>query len=405
MAIQREEMQEIADGYKERPRIGIFGSHSAIETGIAAKRFGLETVLAIEEGRSELYDDNKHLYDDVIRLQKFKELLKPDIQQQLVEKRVLLLPNRSFSVYVGVEGIENEFRVPIYGNRWLLRAEERTSPKGQRWLLQSAGIRMPRQYENPEDIDGPVIVKVQDARNPLERAFFKTTSPEGYEKKVQQLRTAGVINDDVLAKSTIEELVTGALFNANFHAYSLQAEFGLMDFVGFSDRIQANLSGIVRLPAKDQLELEDMPITNEEVGHMGVTMRESLKPQVYAAAKELLTSEALLETYPPGIIGPFGLQGGLQERIVDGTKKLEFVVFDLSPRIPGDPAIGPTSPEMANLTLKHRERGHTLFNRNDPRPPLAYNREHGLSIEDPLDLAMMEILHAHKEKLLGDIVT
>jgi len=43
--------------------------------------------------------------------------------------------------------------------------------------------------------------------------------------------------------------------------------------------------------------------------------------------------EASKKICPPGIIGPFALQGA----IIPGPPKEEFVVFDLSLRIPGSP--------------------------------------------------------------------
>ena len=90
------------------------------------------------------------------------------------------------------------------------------------------------------------------------------------------------------------------------------------------------------------------------------------------------------------MIGPFGLQGAIAYS-ADDPGKLEFVVFDVSPRIPGDPAIGPTSPEMRNLTLK--------FHR------LLESMAGGAQINDPLDLAVLEILEAARSGRLGEIVT
>lgn len=370
--------RKIADSYDDIT-VGIFGSHSAKETGMAAKAFGLKTVVVVQKGRDKLYTKyNRHLFDEVILLDSFKDLVNEEVQETLVEMNTVFIPNRSFAVYVGYDAIEKEFKVPIYGNRYLLRAEERNYERGQYYLLEKAGLRYPKEFRSPEEIDRLVIVKVQQAKNPLERAFFYANSPEDYYRQAERLLKEGVINEEGLEKARIEEYVLGARFNANFHSYALKDVFGNFDFVGFSDRRQVNLQGFLNLPAKEQLKI-DVPVKNEEIGHFGVTMRESKQEMVYEAGERFI--EACMREYPPGIIGMFGLQGAIAYSPEDETK-LEFVIFDVSMRVPGDPAIGPTSPEMRNLSLKH-----------------------GIKIEDPLDLTMMEMKKALEAGRLSETVT
>ncbi|WP_290596297.1 MULTISPECIES: formate--phosphoribosylaminoimidazolecarboxamide ligase family protein [unclassified Archaeoglobus] len=370
--------QKIAENYED-VTIGIFGSHSAKEVGMAAKAWGFRTVVVVQKGRDKLYTKyNRHLYDEVIMLDNFRDMLDKEVQERLVELNTIFIPNRSFAVYVGYDGIENVFEVPIYGNRYMLRAEERNYERNQYYLLEKAGLRYPKEFESPEEIDRLVVVKVQQAKNPLERAFFYANSPEDYYRQAEELLKAGVINEEGLKKARIEEYVLGARFNANFHSYALKDIFGDFDFVGFSDRRQVNLQGFLNLPAKDQLKI-NVPVKNEEIGHFGVTMRESKQQEVYEACEKFL--RACERELPPGIIGMFGLQGAMAYSYEDETK-LEFVIFDVSFRVPGDPAIGPTSPEMRNLSLKH-----------------------GVRIEDPLDLTMMEIKKAVETGRIKEIVT
>jgi len=359
--------------------IGIFGSHSAKEIGMSAKAWGFRTVVVVQKGRDKLYTKyNRWLYDEFIILDRFKDLVNEEVQEKLIELNTIFIPNRSFAVYVGYDEIEKEFKVPIYGNRYLLRAEERNYERSQYYLLKKAGIRIPKEFKSPEEIDRLVVVKVQQAKNPLERAFFYANSPEDYYRQAEELIKAGVIDEEGLRKARIEEYVLGARFNANFHSYALKDVFGDFDFVGFSDRRQVNLQGFLNLPAKDQLKI-NVPVKNEEIGHFGVTMRESKQEMVYETAEKFI--RICEKEYPPGIIGLFGLQGAVAYSPEDDTK-LEFVVFDVSLRVPGDPCIGPTSPEMRNLTLKH-----------------------GVKIEDPLDLTMMEIRKALETGRLPEVVT
>jgi 5-formaminoimidazole-4-carboxamide-1-(beta)-D-ribofuranosyl 5'-monophosphate synthetase len=372
----RREIQDIASSYSEIT-IGIFGSHSAKEIGMAAKKAGLRTVVMVQEGRHEFYAKyNRHLYDEVIKLQRFKDMLHEEVQEKLRDLGTIFIPNRSFSVYVGYDGIEGEFKVPLYGNRFILRAEDRKDERGQYHLLKKGGIRTPLEFKNPEEIDRLCIVKVQQAKNPLERAFFYASSPEDYHKQAEELLKKGVINHEGLEDARIEEYVLGARFNANFHGYALVDVFDDFDLAGFSDRRQVNLQGFLNLPARDQLKI-NIPVKNEEIGHYGITMRESKQPLVYEAAYRF--RRVVEKEYPPAMIGPFALQGAIA---YNPEEKLEFIVFDVSPRVPGDPAMGPTSPEMRNLSLK-------------------YHRV----IEDPMDLVMMEIQEAHKLGRLEEAVT
>ncbi|MGQ4911047.1 MAG: DUF1297 domain-containing protein [Candidatus Thorarchaeota archaeon] len=354
------------------PTIGMLGSHSAEEIGVAAKANGFKTVIVCQKGREKLYTKyNKHLYDHVIILDRFQDMVDEETQNTLRDLDTVWIPNRSFSVYVGYDNIEQRFDVPIYGNRRILRVEERGTPRDQYWLLEKSGIRIPRQFR-PDDIDRLCIVKVQQKDNPLERAFFYAESPHDYDRRSKEMVANGLIRESDLAAATVEEFVIAPRFNANFQAYGMEDAYGSLDFVGFDDRIQTNLSGLLNLPASEQLRIK-MSVVNEEVGHKGVTMRESKKPLVYKAAERLL--EGVKKHFPPKMIGLFSLQGAL-------TKDSEFVVFDLSPRVPGAPCLGPTSPEMRRLSLK-------------------FNRE----IRSPLDLCMLDIRRAAEEDRLNDVTT
>ena len=355
-----------------KPTIGMIGSHSAEEIGVSAKSNGFSTVIVCQKGREKFYAHyNKHLYDEVIVLDKFSDLIQPEIQERLKELDVVWIPNRSFSVYVGYDLIENDFDIPIYGNRGILRVEERGFPRDQYWLLKESGIRIPRSLK-PDQIDTLVIVKVQQKEKPLERAFFYANSPEDYEQNASSMIQNGMISEADLKNATVEEFIIAPRFNANFQAYGIDDKFGDLDFVGFEDRIQTSLTGLLNLPASEQMKLNIVPM-NEEVGHKGITMRESKKPLVYQAAENLL--EGVKKHFPPKMIGLFSLQGAL-------TEESEFVVFDLSPRVPGAPCVGPTSPEMRRLSLK-------------------MNR----TIQSPIDLCMIDIEQAADEGRLEDITT
>ena len=108
------EMRSTAKTYRaDKAHIGVIGSHSALAMGMAAKAFGAKTLLVVEKGRDALYArEHQHLYDHIITLEKFKDILKPDVQAELLSYNTVWIPHRSFTVYVGVDGIENEFKIP-----------------------------------------------------------------------------------------------------------------------------------------------------------------------------------------------------------------------------------------------------------------------------------------------------
>jgi len=392
MAVSIEEVKSIVEKYDvENVTIGVIGSHSAEEVGSAAKAFGFRTVVVCQKGREDLYAYyNKHLFDEVIVLERFSDIVDESVQERLRGLNTIFLPNRSLTVYVGYKNLEEKFLVPMYGNRFMLKTEERRLERNQYWLLERAGVRTPKRFSSPEEIDRLVIVKVAQKAKPLERAFFTAKNFEEYWVKAEDLAKRGVISLDDLKNAVIEEFVLGPRYNANFQAWALRDVFGKFDFLGFDDRRQVNLSGILNLTAREQLEL-DVPIKNEEIGHYGLTMRESQKPLVYRAAEKFV--KVCCEEYPPGLIGPFALQGAIAYDPEDPEgKRLEFFVFDVSPRIPGSPCVGPTSPEMRRLYLKYH---HML-------------EELGIGLhafESVLDFSMLEICYAISKNRLADIVT
>ena len=319
---------------RHKIRVGVLGSHSALEIAHGAKQEGFETVVACQKGREKTYARYyRNLFDHVLLLDKFADIVKEEYLQKLRELNSVFVPNRSFSVYVGYSNIEQKFHVPIMGNRQMLKTEERNTPRNQQYLLAKAGIRTPKTFKSHDEIDRLAIVKVPEKERAIERAFFYASSPEEFKKKAEERIKKGIITSESLEKAVIEEYVLGAKFNANYFWSALTDE---LDLLGFDRRIQTDLDGVLDLPANEQLEL-NIATQNVEIGHMGVTMRESQIEKIFDAAERFV--QTCRREYPPGMIGLFALQGAV-------TKDLEFYVFDVSPRVPGCPCVEPTSPYM-----------------------------------------------------------
>ena len=311
--------------------VGTIGSHSALEVMDGAKDENLKTVCICQKGRDLPYRKFKRLANEIMLLEKFSDIMNRENQERLRDLNTIMVANRAFTAYLGYDNIENNLKVPLFGNRFLLRAEERTSPRNQYYLLDKAGIRHPRLFRKAQDIDRMAVIKVQEAKRKLERAFFIVSSFEDYRKKSQQKIEQGLVTKQDLEQATIEEYVPGTYFNLNYFMSPLTGE---TEFLGIERRLQTNLHDFVSLPARQQMEM-DLQTSNIEVGHTPASIRESLLEKVFEIGDKF--SSAVRKEYPPGVIGPISLQS-----IV--TTDLDFVVYDVSLRVPGNPILATTSP-------------------------------------------------------------
>ena len=328
--IKRSDIKKIVNEYSDL-RIGVLGSHSALEVMDGAKDEGLPTVVICQKGRETPYKRFSRIADEVIVLNKFKEMNSPSIQKMLRESNTIIVPHRALTAYLGYKTIENTFKVPIFGNRRLFQAEERNYQKNQYYLLEKARIKHPKLFKNPKKINRPAIVKVQEKNRKLERAFFTVSSYSDYKKKSIEKIKQGIISKKDLEKASIEELVIGTHLNFNYF-YTPISEY--VDFIGIERRLQTNIHDFNALPAKQQLDM-NINLQNIEVGHTPASIRESLLEKVIAMGDKFVN--AVKRIYPPGIIGPFSLQSVI-------NKDLELIVYDVSLRVPGNPIVATTSP-------------------------------------------------------------
>lgn len=317
--------------------IGVLGGHSALEVCEGAKKLGFQTVVVAQKGREKTYEKyyrtregGKGCVDHLITLDKFADIVKPEVQEELRKLNTIFVHNRYFWVYCDWNAIANDFNVPIYGSRHLVRLEERDVENNQYFLLEKAGIRLPKMIASPAEISGPVIVKVNEATRSYERAFFVATSPEDYKKKSDEMLATGKITKEGLDKAVIEEFIIGAQVNLNFFYSPLTGELELM---GTDMRRQTSLDGFLRLNAQVQNELlaSGYQPSMVETGHVSVTMKESLVEKAFDIGEKFV--KATQEFAKPGIIGPFALQGAVAAE----NGREEFVIFDVSMRIPGSP--------------------------------------------------------------------
>ena len=330
------DIAQVLDGYDlNNLRIGSLGGHSALDVCRGAKAEGFESVVVAQKGREKTYEkyyktrDDKGCVDHVIVVDSFKDITKPEVQDQLRALNVVFVHSRYFWVYCDFDKIENDFMVPIFGTRELVRKEERDEAKNQYFLLEQGGIPIPRQFKDPKDIDRLVIVKTSEASRGYERAFFLVSSYDEYQARSAELMAGGAFTQKSLEAAVIEEFVLGPQLNLNYFYSPLSGE---LELLGTDTRRQTNLDGLLRLTAPEQLEvLKHVEPKYIENGHQSVTIKESLLEQAFAAGEKFVA--ATQTHYKPGIVGPFALQGA----VTAGPPKEEFKVFDVSMRIPGSP--------------------------------------------------------------------
>jgi len=268
--------------------------------------------------------------DETLTLAKFSNVMEDAVQERLIGLSTIWVPNRSFTVYCGIDNVEDKWRVPILGNRAMLRTEERTEQRDYYWLLEKAGLPFPEKINDPRDIQELSIVKLHHAQKKLERGFFTAASYAEYKEKSDELLRNGVIDQESLDKARIERYIIGPVFNFNFFHSPLAKHHKEepIELLGVDWRFESSLDGHVRLPAAQQLALQGKQKIPEMtvVGHNTATVRESLLEDAFGLAEKFVKAAA--EHYAPGVIGPFCLQ-----TCVD--KDMKFYIYDVAPRIGG----------------------------------------------------------------------
>lgn len=318
--------------------IAVLGSHSALDVCRGAKDLGFKTLVVVQKGRDKTYSkyyksqDGLGCVDEVIELEKFSDILKPEIQKELIKRNCIFIPHRSFEVYINdYNAIEKKFKIPMFGNRYLLRYEERINKPNQYDLLEKAKIKFPKIFKKASEIDRLVIVKAQQKNVSFERGFFFASSPKEFEIEAKRRVDYGFISKEGLENAVIEEFIVGTAVNFNFF-YSPITK--ILELVGTDTRRQTNLDGFLRLPAPQQVEaLKHMDVTFKEMGHTAITLPESLLEEAFAIGERFVS--VTQQEVKPGIIGPFALQALIRPVFPE----LEIVVYDVSPRMPGSPGI------------------------------------------------------------------
>lgn len=274
--------------------IGTLGSHSALNILSGAKDEGFETLLLCEKSRK--FYERFRVADEIMYLDSLSEIRREDIQEKLKERDVILVPHGSYISYLDLDFLENEFSVPIFGNKFLFKFESNRELE-RNWFVK-AGIRIPRTFE-PETIDRRVIVKYHGAKGG--KGYFTVDTPEEYFEK------------EVEGDVQIQEWIHGVTMYFHYFYSPLQKE---LELTSIDRRYETTADAVHTFPDREP--------TYVVVGNVPLVIRESLLEQVFDIGDKVV--DASRNLHETGLIGPFCL-----ETIV--TDAPEIVVFEISARI------------------------------------------------------------------------
>ncbi len=311
-----DEIGEIIDGYDgKKIRIATIGSHSALNIFKGARDEGFKTVCICLRGQEKLYQRYK-LVDETIFIDNLSDLLLEETQEKLRALNAIIIPHGSFNAYINQKEMETSLRVPMLGNRTLLKWE--TSRELQWRWLKEAGLKVPRVYKSPDEIDGLVFVKFPGARGG--KGYFVVDSKDAYHMKMQDMLKKGLIVEKDAKRAYIQEYIIGVSVYPHYFYSPLTKEIELL---GVDKRYESSVDGINRIPVPEQLAQKINP-SFTIAGNFPMVVRESLLPVIFEMGERIV--EHSKKIAPPGAIGPFCL-----ETIC--TENLDLVAFEISARI------------------------------------------------------------------------
>lgn len=130
-------------------------------------------------------------------------------------------------------------RVPYFGNKEVLKWESDRSLE-RKWL-EKAKLTLPRIYEDPDDIDRPVIVKPHGAKGG--RGYFIAKSSKDFWEKAEKF--LGIRSKEDLKNVQIQEYVVGVPIYPHYFYSKITGELELMSI---DRRYESNVDAIGRIP-------------------------------------------------------------------------------------------------------------------------------------------------------------
>jgi 5-formaminoimidazole-4-carboxamide-1-(beta)-D-ribofuranosyl 5'-monophosphate synthetase len=292
------------------PTIATLCSHSSLQIFHGARALGFPT-LGVSVGPPPKFYDAFPLArpDRFLSVPRAKDL--PSATSKLRDAGAIVIPHGSFVEYVGADTFAT-LDVPVFGNRAVLGWE--TDREKERQWLESAGVLMPRKFEDASEVDGPVIVKYYGAKGG--KGFFLAKN----RTQLEEFTPTG--------PHVIQEYVLGTRYYMHFFYSPLsdrgyRVGHGSLELLGMDRRDEANIDELYKLGAQEELLKAGIRPTFVVTGNVPVILRESLLPRAFDVAARIV--ERSIELFG-GMVGPFCVEGIM-------TEELEFKVFEISTRI------------------------------------------------------------------------
>lgn len=304
----------MVDKNKEIGKFAIttLSSHCSLQVLKGAKDEGFRTSLICEERRLKFYKRFKFI-DDFIILDRFKEILKDNIQNDIIEKNAILIPHGTLISSLNSNEIES-LNVPIFGNKWILRWESDRLLKQK--LMEESLLNTPKFVKNKHDIKSLSIVKLNGAAGG--RGYFLAWDKKSFEQGANNLISQNIIKDE--NELYIQEFILGVPVYFQFFYSPLTDNIELL---GIDRRYESDIDGIGRIPSTTQLNTTIEP-TYQVIGNFPLVLRESLLYEAYEMGERFV--QIAKKNVSPGMNGPFCLEG-----VYD--KNGRFTTFEFSARI------------------------------------------------------------------------
>ncbi|MGA7924331.1 MAG: formate--phosphoribosylaminoimidazolecarboxamide ligase [Thermoplasmata archaeon] len=292
------------------PTVATLCSHSSLQIFHGARMEGFPTLgLAVREA-PRFYDAFPLARPDkFITVPSIADL--PRTAGQLQRERAVLVPHGSFVEYLGPEAF-GRLKVPVFGNRKVIEWE--SDREKERIWLESAGVKMPKRYADPSEVDGPVIVKYYGAKGG--KGFFLAKNRDA----LKDFKPTG--------PHVIQEYVLGTRYYVHFFYSPLsdrgyRVGNGSLELLGMDRRDEANIDELYKLGAQEELLRAGIRPTFVVTGNVPVILRESLLPKIFEVGERII--QRSIELFG-GMVGPFCVEGIM-------TEELEYTVFEISTRI------------------------------------------------------------------------
>ena len=304
----------LKDYDKDNLSVSTVTSHSALQIFNGARKENLHTI-GIDIEREKSYNafplgrPNEYL-----KIDKYSDMLNEDFQQYLRDKNAVIIPHGSFVEYLGAENFI-DLDVPTFGNRKVLEWESNRT-KEMKWL-ESAGLDVPNIIDEPEDIDGPCMIKYHGAKGG--KGFCVVKDRDEYYERV---------NDG--EPHIIQEFIMGTRYYIHYFYSPItpkdqgyEMDEGCLQILSMDRRDETNIDEAQRLGSIRELEKSNIHPTFVVTGNIPIVMRESLLPKAFEMGESVI--ERSKELFG-GLNGSFCL-----ETVVD--KDLKIRPFEISARI------------------------------------------------------------------------